>query len=118
MARVFILLKLPLLGQGVETLLRQQAGSEIVGRETDTNIAIERIAELQPDVVLVDNGDPASDLVETVTRILKMETPVKVIGLDEKVNKLYLYHREQREANSVKSLVDAINSQLSPVVQN
>jgi DNA-binding NarL/FixJ family response regulator len=118
MARIFILLKLPLFCEGVERMLRKHTEFEIVGRETDTDIAVKRIAELQPDIVLIDNGDPAVDLIATVTRVMKIEPPVKVIGLDQKLNKLHLYHREEREAYTIENLVDAINSQLPTSVQS
>ncbi len=112
MVRVFILLQLSLFGAGIETILRKHADLEIVGRETDADIAVTRIAELQPDIVLIDNGDPASDGVATVTRIMKIEPPVQVIALDRKQDKLYLYRREEREVRTIENLVDAIHSQL------
>ena len=113
MARVFILSKYPLFGRGVESLLRQETELEIVGQETDADQAIERITELHPDVVIVDSSDPACDPIATITRILKTETPVKVIGLDLKENKIHLYHGEQREARGVEDLVAAIKTELS-----
>ncbi len=112
MPRVFILLKLPLFSEGVESMLRKHTEFEIVGRETDTDIAVKRIAELQPDMVLIDNGDPASDSIAIMTHLMKIEPPVIVIGLDQKLNKLYLYHREEREVHTIENLVDAMNSQL------
>jgi len=41
MKHVFVLSSHPLFGQGVESLLRQEKGLEIVGRETDVDKAIE-----------------------------------------------------------------------------
>ena len=41
-----MLLSHPLFGQGVESLLRQEAGLEVVGRETDADKLIGRIEEL------------------------------------------------------------------------
>jgi DNA-binding NarL/FixJ family response regulator len=111
MTRVFILFDFPLFGQGIERLLRRQTRLEVVGQETDENIGIKRIAELHPDIVIVGNGDPASD-VTAILRILKIEPPIKVIALDRKVNRLYLYHREEREVRNVENLMDAINGQL------
>jgi DNA-binding NarL/FixJ family response regulator len=59
---VLIVSSHPLFGQGVESLLRQEAGVEIVGRETDVDYAIERIKELQPDVIILGNDDPTPEL--------------------------------------------------------
>ena len=112
MARVFIFSNHPLLGQGIERLLRQATDIQVLGQETDTGRAIACITELHPDVVIMDDGDPASDLTAAMTRILKMEPPVQVIGLDLRENKIHLYRREEREARGIENLVDAINSQM------
>jgi DNA-binding NarL/FixJ family response regulator len=65
MKRIFILSSYPLFGQGVESLLRQETGLEIVGRETDVDKAMERIKELRPDGVIIDSCDMSTDRLPT-----------------------------------------------------
>jgi DNA-binding NarL/FixJ family response regulator len=71
MRRIFILSSHPLFGQGVESLLRQEAGLIIVGQETDADKALERIKEIRPDVVILDCAEPECDPTLAVMRILR-----------------------------------------------
>jgi len=115
MKRVFILASHPLLSQGVESLLRRETGLDIVGRETDVDKAVERIRELQPDVVILNSSDPAGDHAPAVMRILREGVGTKVIGLNSQDNKIFIYRGEQRVVKEVKDLVEAIKrSPLSP----
>jgi DNA-binding NarL/FixJ family response regulator len=113
MKRVFVLSCHPLFGQGVELLLSQEAGLDIVGRETDLDRAIERIQELRPDVVIVDSNDSAYDLALVVMRILRERLPTRVIGLNLQENILCIYHGEQRVIKRLQDLVEAIQEQES-----
>ena len=106
--RVLILSSHPLFGQGVESLLRQQPGMDIIGRETDSDSAIRRTKELQPDVVILDSGDPACTLTPEVMRILREGVGTKVIGLNLQDNTICIYRGEQRVVKEVKDLVKAI----------
>ena len=115
MKRILMLSTHPLFSQGVESLLRRETGLEIVGRETDVDKAIGRIKELQPDVVILDSGDPACDLTPAVMRILREGVGTKVIGLNLQDNTICIYRGEQRVVKEVKDLVEAIESSpLSP----
>ena len=113
MKRVFILSNHPLFGQGVESLLRQETGLEIVGREADVDKAMERIKELQPDGVILTNDQPATHPAPAVMRILREGVGTKVIGLDLRDNTLCVYRGEQRVVTEVKDLMEAIGP-LSP----
>jgi DNA-binding NarL/FixJ family response regulator len=106
--RVFIISSHPLFGQGVESLLRQETGVDIAGRETDVDTAIERIKELRPHVVILDSADPACVPTPAVMRILKEGLEAKVIGLNLQDNTLCIYRGEQRVVKSVEDLVQAI----------
>ena len=108
MRRVFILSSHPLFSHGVENLLRRESRLEIVGREADVDKAMERIKELQPDVVIVDSGDPACGLTPAVMRILREGVGTKVIGLNLQDNTICIYRGEQRVVKEVKDLVKAI----------
>ena len=108
MKRVIILLSHPLFGQGVESLLRRESGLEIVGRETDASRVIERIRELEPDVVIVDSADTACDPVPVVMRILSDRVGTRVVALNLQDNTMCVYRGEQRVVKEVQDLVEAI----------
>jgi DNA-binding NarL/FixJ family response regulator len=112
--RVFIISSHPLFGQGVESLLRQETGVDIAGRETDVDTAIERIKELRPHVVILDSADPACVPTPAVMRILKEGLEAKVIGLNLQDNTLCIYRGEQRVVEEVKDLVEAIEHNSFP----
>jgi TorA maturation chaperone TorD len=109
MKRVFLLASHPLFGQGVESLLRQETGLEIVGCDTDVDQAVKRIKELRPDVVIVDSDDPAVDLTPGVMCILRERSGAKVIGLNLRDNTICIYRGEQRVIKEVEDLVKAIS---------
>ncbi len=108
MKRVFIVSSQSLFSQGVESLLRQEKGLDIVGRETDVDRAAERIREFRPDAVIVDSGDPADDPMPAVMRILREGVGTKVVGLNLQDNTICIYRGEQRVVKEVKDLVEAI----------
>ena len=91
--------------QGVESLLRQEPGVDIVGRETDVDKAIERIEELQPDVVIVDRADPAGGSMLVALRILREGVRSKVIGLNLQDKTIGIHRGEQQRPEGVKVLV-------------
>jgi DNA-binding NarL/FixJ family response regulator len=113
MIRVFMLSHLPLFSQGVEALLCREQGVEIVGRETDVEKAVERIKELEPDVVILDNDLQATDPAPIAVRILGEQTKTKVIGLSLQSNTIYIYRKEQRTAHRIEDLMEAIKNNLS-----
>ena len=110
MKRVFLLSCHPLFGQGVESLLRRETGLDIVGRVADVDKAVDRIRELQPDVVIVDGGDPTYDPASVVARIVGEGLQTKVIGLKLQDNTICIYRSEQRVIKEVKDLVEAIEN--------
>jgi DNA-binding NarL/FixJ family response regulator len=115
MKRVFILSSHPLFSQGVESLLRQEAGLDIVGREADADKALERIKEIQPDVVILECAEPTRDPTLAVVRILRKEVGTKLIELNLQDNTVCIYRGEKRVVKSIEDLVEAIeHSPLSP----
>ncbi len=104
MKRVLILSSHPLFGRGVESLLRKETRLDIVGWEADIDKAVERIRELQPDVVILDSGDPTPE----VLRILREGVGTKVIGLNLQDSTMCIYRGEQRVVKRIEDLVEAI----------
>ena len=107
MKRIFMLSNHPLLSQGVESLLRQEKGLEIVGREVDVDKAVERIKALRPDAVILDSAEP-SDPAAAVIRILNEGLGTKVIGLNIQNNTMCIYSGEHREVGCIEDLIGAI----------
>lgn len=97
-----------LFSRGVENLLSQQAGLEIVGRETDTTRALECIRALKPDVVILDSKDLASVPSTLVAHILKEAPGTRVIVLNLDDETVGVYRGEQRTARCVDDLLEAI----------
>jgi chemotaxis response regulator CheB len=114
--RVFILSTNRLLGQGVVSLLQHESEVEIVGQESDVDLAIERIKHLLPDAVLVASTEFVADSASVITRVLDTAVSTNVIGLNLTENKLHLYYEEQREARGIQDLVDAMRKSKSASV--
>ena len=108
MKRVFILSSHSLFSQGVENLLRQEAGLDIVGREADTDKALECIKEIRPDVVILECAEPRCEPTLAVMRILREGLETKVIGLNLQDNTMCIYRGEQRVVKEVEDLIEAI----------
>jgi DNA-binding NarL/FixJ family response regulator len=66
---------------GISSLLDAAADVELVGSAADGADAVERCAELRPDVVLMDLSMPGMDGVEATRRILAGEQPPQVVVL-------------------------------------
>ncbi len=113
MTRVLLVSRQSLFSSGLQSLLTHQAKVEIVGQEADATRAIERVKELQPDVVIVDNDPSADDPAAFALNILKAGIKVKVIGLGLRDNALYIYRKERRIAHGVEDLMKALESDLS-----
>ena len=108
--RVFIISNHQMFGRGLERLLDYKTHIEIVGQETDVERAIQRINEIQPDVVILDGDEPPYDSSSMVFQILKQPSIPKVIGLNLQNNILYIYEARQWMARSVKDLIAAIHN--------
>jgi len=60
-----------LVRKGVRTLLRSQAGWEVVGEAVNGKEAVKKAVQLQPDVVILDIGMPEMDGLEATPLILQ-----------------------------------------------
>ncbi len=108
MVRVFMLSQLALFGQGVETLLCREEGVEIVGRETEIEIALARIKELRPDVVFLDTTLQERDLASIAARILAAQTNTLVIAMSLEDNTVSVFRGEQRTIHQIQDLMRVI----------
>jgi DNA-binding NarL/FixJ family response regulator len=112
MKRIFIVSGHPLFCQGIETLLRQADGLEIVGRETDADRAIECVKDLHPDIVIVDSDSLKQAPSPVMMQIWEQQFRTKIIGLSLQSNTICIYHEEQRVARGVDDLMRAIGDGL------
>lgn len=106
--RVFILSRHSLFSQGIEILLAQEPGLEIVGRDTDFDAAAEFLQACPPDVVILNCDDPEPDLSPAVLCILRKRLGISVIGLSLHDNEIYVYRGEQKQVCQVEDLLEAI----------
>jgi len=113
--RIFMLSSQLLFSRGVENLLRQQAGLEIVGHESDASQALDCIRVLKPDVVILDCKDLASVPSTIVAQILKEAPGIKVIALNLDDETFSIYRGEQRTARSVDDLFEAIDEDTNTI---
>ncbi len=83
MAKIRILLAddHTLFRQGVKTLLGAEPDMEVVGEAADGNAAVERAAELKPDIVLMDIGMPGPSSFEVARQIKRARPEARVLFL-------------------------------------
>jgi TorA maturation chaperone TorD len=108
MKHIFMLSSQLMFSRGMENLLGGQANVEIVGHESDAALALKRIHELQPDVVILDSKDLASASSRVVASILREAPGAKVISLNLTNDQIRVYRGEQRTARCVDDLLEVI----------
>jgi NarL family two-component system response regulator LiaR len=79
--RVLIADDQPVVRQGLRTFLELHDDSEVVGEAEDGERALEAIAALAPDVVLMDLVMPRLDGVTAIERLRALASPARVIVL-------------------------------------
>src|SRR5512141_1665167 len=88
--RVFIADDHAILREGLKALLALSENVEVVGDASSGKEALEMIAKLTPDVVIMDIAMPIMDGIETTRRITKSYPGIKVIILSQHDNKEYI----------------------------
>ena len=79
--RVFLTDDHTLFRQGIRTLLAAEPDIEIVGESANAGEAVERAAELRPDVVLLDISMPGMSSFQAIRQIRKTRSETKVLLL-------------------------------------
>jgi two-component system, NarL family, response regulator NreC len=85
--------------QGVKTLLAAEPDMEVVGEAADGGGAVERAAELKPDMVLMDIGMPGPSSFETARQIKRNRPETRVLFLTMYDDEDYLVESMEVGAN-------------------
>lgn len=109
MIQVFIISQYPLFGQGLRSLLHAEPEIDIIGQESDVDRAIAQVADLQPDVIILDSDD-STDATNAVLlqRLLQENSNIRVVGMSLQHDQLRTYTTQHRVISSVNDLLDAI----------
>jgi putative dimethyl sulfoxide reductase chaperone len=111
MKRIYMISSQLMFGAGLQTMLSEQSGIKIVGRDTDPTRALEQIRELHPDVVILDSKDLASTPGSIVADILRERPGIKVISLNLENDRMRIFHGELRIAHGLDDLMQVIEGQ-------
>jgi len=106
--RVLLVSEPSLFAEAVEGLLRQEQGLEIVGLETDPEQAVERIKESHPDVVILTDGEAATELEAELLHLVREGFPMRIVEVDRATNTLCIYCGERQSIREVRNLVEAV----------
>ncbi len=107
-SRVFILYSHSLFARGVQSLLVQERGVEVVGVERDEPQAMDKIRDLRPDVILVDSGTHRRESCLTLSEIFQEMPGARVISLSLQENGIDIYDKQRILALTPEDLVRAI----------
>ncbi|MEU0677620.1 response regulator transcription factor [Streptomyces sp. NPDC006172] len=102
--------------QGFTVLLNAQPGIEVIGQAVDGKDAVEKVAELSPDVVLMDIRMPDHNGIEATERITVKTPEIKVLVLTTFDLDEYVYDALRAGASGFM-LKDASAEQLAEAVR-
>ncbi len=77
--------------KGIRSLLDDQANIEVIGEAEDGREAIEKVEELSPDIILMDNTMPILNGLEATRQIKKRFPEVKILILTMHTNEEYIF---------------------------
>jgi chemotaxis response regulator CheB len=105
--RVLILCEPGLLWRGIQSLLESDPRLTIVGITGDLERARELIAQLKPDVLIVDQAHFPLQLGQCNEQV-NFDPPLTLVSLHESDNWIRIHHIEGRALNSPNELIDAL----------
>jgi hypothetical protein len=107
-ARVFVISGPSLFEEGLEGLLCEEPGLEIVGRETDPHQAVRRIREDHPDVIVLTDGERATGLDAELLRLVREGLHVRIVEVHLATNTVCIYCGEQQSIREAGDLVHTV----------
>jgi DNA-binding NarL/FixJ family response regulator len=114
--RVFLTDDHTLFRQGIRTLLAGESDIEIVGEAANAGDAVERAAELRPDVVLLDISMPGLSSFQAIRQIHKARPETKIVLLTMYDDEDYLAEGMEAGANGYV-LKDSPSEQLLQAIR-
>ena len=106
--RVLVVAEPSLFEEGIEELLRQEEGLEIIGREEDPQEAARCIKESSPDVIILINGEAGTALDVDVLRLAREGFQIKIVEVHLTTNTLCIYRGDHRSIGGAQDLVDVV----------
>jgi chemotaxis response regulator CheB len=106
--RILVVAEPSMFDEGIEALLRQEPGVEIVGREEDPREALRLVKEASPDVILVADGEWATRLAPDLIRMVRQGFRMKMVEVHLATNTLCIYRGDQQRIREAGELVEAV----------
>lgn len=88
--RVLIADDHPVVSKGIRDILNASVGISVIAEAPSGSEALEKIAELQPDVILLDMELRDMSGIEVIEKIVEAEYPTRVLGLSSYNDREYI----------------------------
>lgn len=112
--RVLLFSDRTLFARGIKDMLHQERNLQILGWETDPSRALQSIAQIHPDAVIVATWNAANEFAPAVMTVLRRDPAIKVVEVNLESNTLFIYGKELRVVREVKDLLEAIQQSAAP----
>ena len=106
--RLLILYTNRLFAEGLASLLKREAGIEVVGIEECGESALDFVRLLEPDVIIIDSKDRVPCSKTIIPRIMQERPKVRVVFLSMSDNNIDVYQKHRIAATRSMDLVEAI----------
>jgi chemotaxis response regulator CheB len=108
MTRIFIYSKPSLFSQGVESLLIGKPDMQVIGWASESDDAVKKIHELQPDIILVVNREFSLKASEDWKHFVSEGINTSIIELNLQMNIASYYRIEHQTVGQAEDLVKII----------
>ncbi len=108
MKRVFIFSQRSLFSQGIQAMLDKHPALSVVGLESEMEPALQAIADVRPDAVLIIPAEKGSPARKIGQQLLEAGVSAVLMELDLKDNRVLIYRGELQQIEEVGGLARAI----------